>query len=155
MLGKEGASNLIAWGDKGFSVPFCAFLKLEVKCFQCVAVRTTQGCCCLRGENTESPTEHSKLPGEGASNLFAWGRQRLFNAFCLLKLEVKCFQCVAVQSNSECLKLSKLNARQRRSQQPLCMGVAKVFQCLFVPFNTGSEVLPVRSGADKLGALTF
>jgi hypothetical protein len=30
------------------------------------------------------------------------------------------------------------------------MGTAKVFSAFFVPFKAGSEILPVRSGADKL-----
>jgi hypothetical protein len=33
------------------------------------------------------------------------------------------------------------------------LGVAKLFQCLFVHFKAGSELLPVRSGVAKLKAL--
>jgi hypothetical protein len=41
----------------------------------------------------------------------------------------------------------------KKELEPLRMGVAKVFRCIFVPFKAGSEILPVRSGAGKLEAL--
>jgi hypothetical protein len=73
--------------------------------------------------------------------------------FCFLKLEVKFFQYVAVRLNTQYLKFSKLNARQREAsnlfawrrqgfsvillfrqrmrQESRYAGAAKVFQCLF------------------------
>jgi hypothetical protein len=44
---------------------------------------------------------------EGARNSIAWGRQKFFCAFlCLLKLEVKLFQCVAVRLSFSVLRFS-------------------------------------------------
>jgi hypothetical protein len=84
------------------------------------------------------------LGNEEIRNLIAEGAVQLFLClFCLLKLEVNFFQCVAVQPNSMHL----------RNQEPHRRGRSKALSVPFLSFEAGSDLLPVRSGAAKFDAL--